>query len=1216
MRILRIHINNLNSLRLQTSIDFEEAPLSQADIFAITGDTGAGKTTILDAITLALYGRVARDKDAHKEVMSYGAAECHAELEFQVDTDRYLASWRMHRARHKPDGNLLAPHRELACWDTKENAFRPIAEKVREVDEAVKRITKLDFERFTRSVMLAQGDFAAFLKASDKERSDLLERITGTGIYSELSTAAFEKYRQEEQLLKQLQEQQAQLLELGEEQVSEEALAMAKAETQKETKNLEVLQQAVRAMELWLAADKRVHSLESAQQELLARQEAFKAQAEALAQSKQLNPLRPEFQSWAEQQSQLAQLGEQVQALTANLTTTQSSYEIATQQAGESKEAFQKKREAAKTKETDIQKAATFDEQIRQLDKQYNSEIQQEQEQQQVLAKQTEELQQITQQQTARLKEIKALETWLKAHEQYHALPALYPVIDQERTQLRDRYMNLQRLQKKEAETKSNVAHWKKETQVLERNYVEQEKALEKLHASFAKLLPESFSTSEEAGVERLGAAIQELQDKRSILQQLVQLDSAYQESLKEQEAYSARLESLLSRQQHFNKELLSLVELRDQYQADLEYRRAIYQQQQLIANYEKDRQALKPGDPCPLCQSTDHPFHDHPVTPFVDKAKEELDQAEAKVQEVQHSEKELLQEEGRVNQEIEILYGDAEKSNMRNVQARILDYESQIAGLLQAQQDKDWEVARGERLNQRLKQLDQQLKNWRSLQGQLTELNQEINKSTAKLQETERNYLENKRQLSVAEAESQAIQATIKDEEKQFDEAKASMNTKLAPLGEAFDLKTAKATFARLEKLSTQVKESQEQLQLTQQGQTLQQKEGQALEKNVASLQKQLEVQVVKTRQLQKDLTAAKNARRSILGEQTTEEARTQLSQELEAAEHILEKLQQQQQEKREMLLAQQERYDQLQKRVGELEKRLEKTVASLEKGVQKTAFNSLQEAKTALLSEARQAELEAEQQQIIQGLVQLKKNLTSAREEAQSLQPKETSEEAQQELSMQLKEQQSRYEQQLLQLGQLEEKRQQQQEREKKHKALINQIDQQRQIFNRWAQLNEIIGQRDGKKFRSFAQGLTLQRLIVMANQHLDHLNGRYFITKKAETDLELEIVDTFQAENRRSMFTLSGGETFLISLALALGLSDLAGRHAQIQSLFIDEGFGTLDEHSLDMAIGTLENLRAGGKTIGIISHVKALKERIGTQIQLHKQSDGFSRISISV
>lgn len=1215
MRILRIHINNLNSLRLQTSIDFEQAPLSQADIFAITGDTGAGKTTILDAITLALYGRVARDKDAHKEVMSYGAVECQAELEFSVDADRYLASWRMHRARHKQDGNLLAPQRELAKWNDKEKAFRPIAEKVREVEEAVKNITKLDFERFTRSVMLAQGDFAAFLKASDKERSDLLERITGTGIYSELSGAAFERYRQEEQSLKQLQEQQAQLLQFGEEQVSKEQLQTVRTETQQESSKLEKLQKEVQSMELWLAANRRVESLLAAQQALLAQQEAFKGQAEALARSKQLAPLRPAFQSWQEQQRQLVELKDQITNLSATLSQTKLAYEHSTEQAVTAKKAFQQQREAAKSQEAKIQKAATLDEQIRQISKQHESEATQQQKQSQTLAEQQQELEELTKQQATTAQELQALDAWLDEHQQYQELPAIYPVIDQERTQLRDRYLNLQRLQEKLADRQAGVRKWQQETQILERNYVAQEQALDKLHTSFAALLPDPFSSTEEAGVERLGAAIQELQDKRAILQQLVRLDAAYQESLLEQESYSARLESLLSRQQHFNKELLNLVELREEHQKELEYCRAIYQQQQLIANYEKDRQSLQAGEPCPLCQSTDHPFHEHPVTPFVDKAQEELNKAEARIQEVLQLEKALLQEEGRVNQEIELLYGDAEKSNMRHVQARILDYESQIAGLLQGQQEKDWEAARGERLNQRLHQLDKQLQDWRKLQEQLTQLNQQINKSTAKLQETERNYLENKRQLSVVQAEAQAISSNIEDEQRLFEEAQGNMNAKLAPFGEAFDLATAKATFARLEKLSTMIKEKRERKLLLQQNQTVQQKEAQSLAKNLDHLHQQLKDQASKTRQLLEELDTAKASRQSQLGEQSVEEARSQLSSELEQAEQLLQDRQQQQQEQREQLLAQEERFDQLQKRVGELEKSLKKSLDKIEEGIKATAFADLETAQAALLSETKQAELEAEQQRIIQGLEQQKENLAQAQKEAKTLQPRDTSTEAQQILNEQLKAQQASYEQKLLHLGQLEEKLQQQQEREKKHKSLIEQIDQQRLTFNRWAHLNEIIGQRDGKKFRSFAQGLTLQRLIVMANQHLDHLNGRYYITKKAETDLELEIVDTFQAENRRSMFTLSGGETFLISLALALGLSDLAGRHAQIQSLFIDEGFGTLDEHSLDLAISTLENLRAGGKTIGIISHVKALKERIGTQIQLHKQSDGFSRLSIS-
>ena len=111
-----------------------------------------------------------------------------------------------------------------------------------------------------------------------------------------------------------------------------------------------------------------------------------------------------------------------------------------------------------------------------------------------------------------------------------------------------------------------------------------------------------------------------------------------------------------------------------------------------------------------------------------------------------------------------------------------------------------------------------------------------------------------------------------------------------------------------------------------------------------------------------------------------------------------------------------------------------------------------------------------------------------------------------------------------------------------------------------------------------------------------------------------LELDIVDRYQGDNQRSMSTLSGGESFLVSLALALGLSDLAGRNAQIQSLFIDEGFGTLDARNLDLVIQTLENLQSSGKTIGIISHVDALKERIYTQIRVVKQGHGFSTISV--
>jgi exonuclease SbcC len=275
---------------------------------------------------------------------------------------------------------------------------------------------------------------------------------------------------------------------------------------------------------------------------------------------------------------------------------------------------------------------------------------------------------------------------------------------------------------------------------------------------------------------------------------------------------------------------------------------------------------------------------------------------------------------------------------------------------------------------------------------------------------------------------------------------------------------------------------------------------------------------------------------------------------------------------------------------------------------------YTHLEAAQKDLLSSGEEQALQTQQQALQRKIAETGRALKEATKEEEKFRPETISPKDQEEKYQQLNLAKEQQEQSLRALGQLEQQHRQQLEREAQFKELLEKIENQRQDFNRWAQLNEVIGQKDGKKFRSFAQGLTLQRLVVLANQHLERLNGRYLISKKPAAELELEIIDTFQADNRRSMFTLSGGESFLISLALALGLSDLAGRHAQIQSLFIDEGFGTLDEHSLDLAISTLENLQSSGKTIGIISHVKALKERIGVQIQLQKQSSGFSHLQI--
>ena len=172
---------------------------------------------------------------------------------------------------------------------------------------------------------------------------------------------------------------------------------------------------------------------------------------------------------------------------------------------------------------------------------------------------------------------------------------------------------------------------------------------------------------------------------------------------------------------------------------------------------------------------------------------------------------------------------------------------------------------------------------------------------------------------------------------------------------------------------------------------------------------------------------------------------------------------------------------------------------------------------------------------------------------------------------------------------------------------------ITEQKETMQVWQHLYELIGSADGKKYRTFAQGLTFQVMINHANKQLEKMSDRYLLIHDDANALELNVIDNYQGGDVRSTKNLSGGEGFIISLALALGLSQMASQNIRVDSLFLDEGFGTLDEESLDIALDTLTSLQQEGKLIGIISHVQTLKERIITQIQVKKIAGGFSEIS---
>ena len=183
-----------------------------------------------------------------------------------------------------------------------------------------------------------------------------------------------------------------------------------------------------------------------------------------------------------------------------------------------------------------------------------------------------------------------------------------------------------------------------------------------------------------------------------------------------------------------------------------------------------------------------------------------------------------------------------------------------------------------------------------------------------------------------------------------------------------------------------------------------------------------------------------------------------------------------------------------------------------------------------------------------------------------------------------------------------------------QKKLKTLNANLDKQKVELEKWDTLNRMIGDRTGSKFSNYAQNITLQTLLVHANRRMQNLYSRYLLSMP-KSEGELIVIDTYQGNTERAVSTLSGGETFMVSLALALSLSDMASKNVALESLFIDEGFSTLDPEMLDLAMNTLDKIQSESqKTVGIISHVESLKERIAVQIQLERNAQGFSSIQI--
>jgi len=297
-------------------------------------------------------------------------------------------------------------------------------------------------------------------------------------------------------------------------------------------------------------------------------------------------------------------------------------------------------------------------------------------------------------------------------------------------------------------------------------------------------------------------------------------------------------------------------------------------------------------------------------------------------------------------------------------------------------------------------------------------------------------------------------------------------------------------------------------------------------------------------------------------------------------------------------------------------LEEELHERQQALQGKLANTRYQSIDELKSILNLVLRQSELEQSFTALEKEMQNIGIQLDNAQAQLQAERAYAMTELTMEELDIQLREISLKMEMAGQEIAAAEKNLQMQQQLQQQLKELVVQLEKQQQIYSDYAAQLQEIDEEGGASFRRRVQHSIADRLLYRANLYLEKISGRYKLQQlDSEQGLALAIEDNYQMKSRRLPKTLSGGESFVVSLALALGLSEVANNGRSVDSLFLDEGFGCLDEETLYIVVSTLKSLHAHGKLVGVISHVKGIRDQIDTQIEMVKKANGLSELRFS-
>ncbi len=1215
MKILKLNFKNINSLKGNFDINFEKSPLGDSGLFVITGPTGSGKTSILDAICVALYGKTPRllNKKELEQIMTHHTGECRAEVTFAINGKRYRSCYERYRARRKPEGKFQPPRMELVD----DNTNKIIADKISQVPFEVETLTGLDFARFSRSIMLAQGNFTAFLHSAEDDRAVLLEKMTGAEIYTDISKSVFTRTKDENHKLDtfkavlenyNLMSQDAVLEK--EEKLSFISVQIKKIDQdlikildgKKYLQNIESLKTAI------AGCDDKLFKLN---QEMVNLEPDF----ERLARCLQSMPLKAPYatlkgfrDAFETLKKKIADAEKKISVFKTDLIKTDQEKEV---KAG----AFDKFKEKKENLQDLITKTVRQDGLIKKDEETLKEHSK--------IIEQLDKRLKISEKEKKKTEiKIKKTEIKIDAGRKYLSEHAIDNDLVKDLSLLTEKISLLNNFSEKIRKNQNQIEECKNKDKKAKERYKKAQNALKKADSLLAELNQTKKDLSQRQSSLLSGKDTAFFEAKKDGLKKQLQQIEKLKENGRSIIEFDEKIKSIKEKDKDLEEKLFKAKELKK----DLEHKKQEKEKiltgleeatliEEAIKNLEERRQELIKDAPCPLCGSTIHPFAAQ--TPKIGNIR-------GKIKNCKKELKSILKQIQMVDENITKFSTEIEfnQKTINEAQENLANFNFEYKKQLKIA-NLETPPSQWQRLDQvleiisdKLKLTTVTLKEIKNNNTALAELSEKIIIKTKKLSDNKIDYEQSKNLKKSLEEEFARFIKESEIEKSSFQKELAHINSIIEPYNEKIeDEKDNNKLLERLEKRSSSFHKQMKNLDKLNNGII-------SLQENLAVIKTSIDKDFEQLNHEKQTCRAVANSietliakRKELFGDKNPKKVQNDLKKKSLDFEDSLKILDSGLGKIKEQLAANQEIFKQNNSDLEKVRQEISAASEIFNAGLDKTGFSDEHDFLAATLSEKKEKQLQSIKDDFEKRKTEnlLLKKESQARLE-QSLQNPVTEKNMGSILASAAKAEKQKADLNG-DMGALRALLDENRKRIQEHRKKVDEANLQAKECRRWQVLNDLIGAADGSKFRKFAQGLTLDTLMEKANTYLDMLSRRYLLQRSESSDLAIEVIDTFYFDKIRPTDNLSGGESFLVSLALALGLSDLNSRRTTIESLFIDEGFGSLDTETLETALCAFDTLNASGKTIGIISHVEALKERISAKIEVKPMTGGVSKLEVT-